>query len=202
MKNNQKNTFSWGNYDYSNLSNDIIKNIKNSSNSNPSINNDNDNKDITDNNSSKIKNKLINPIKSKLNEGLDKIQSTKIYNAISNKFSKDKIHSDNPSVMFINKENSYDIISKIKEKEKYIKELENREESNFLINDYIAHDKETGLPIVSEYQLNCIIDDYKDRVIGKDIKLKFFHLYPEKDGIYIIVIKNFKIYIQYIKNIF
>ena len=70
--------------------------------------------------------------------------------------------------MVINKENSYDIISKITEKEKYIKELENREESNFLINDYIVHDKETGLPIVSEYQLNCIIDDYKDRVIGKE----------------------------------
>lgn len=167
MKNNQKNSFSWGNYDYSNLSSDIVKNINKSNNKKFSNNNDN-NEDKTEDNSSNLKQKIINPIKSKFQEGVDKIQSTKIYSTISNKFAKTPIHSDNPSGIVINKENSYDIISKITEKEKYMKELENKEESNFLMNDYIEHDKETGLPIVSEYQLNCIIDDYKDKVVGKE----------------------------------
>ena len=159
--NNQKNSFTWGNYDYSNLSSDIVKNINNS-NSNNNQNNNNIEKST-----SKIKN-ILNPIKSKLNEGLEKVQSSKIYSTISNKFKKEPIHSANPSGIVINKENSYDIITKITEKERYMKELENKEESNFLVNDYTEHDNETGLPIVSEYQLNCFIDDYKDRVIGTE----------------------------------
>ena len=89
MKNNQKNSFSWGNYDYSNLSEDITKNINKSNNSNYS-NNYNDNGQENETNSSKIKQKILNPIKSKLNEGVEKIQSTKIYNAISSKFTKTK----------------------------------------------------------------------------------------------------------------
>ena len=165
-----KNTFSWGNYDYSNLSDDIVKNIKKSNNSNKNKNNDDNdnNEENTENNSSNIKQKVLNPIKNKFQEGVDKIQSTKIYSTISNKFKKEPIHSNNPSGIVINKENSYDIISKITEKEKYMKELENKEETNLLMDNYIEHDKETGLPIVSEYQLNCIIDDYKDKVVGKD----------------------------------
>ena len=159
--NNQKNSFSWGNYNYSSLSSDIVKNINNSNSKN--IQNNENNEE----NPSKIK-KFLNPIKSKFNEGFDKIQSSKIYTAISNKFSKEANHSGNPSGIVINKENSYDIISKITEKEKYMKELKNKEESNFLMNDYTEHDKETGLPIVSEYQLNCVINDYKDRVIGTE----------------------------------
>ena len=206
MKNNPKNSFSWGNYDYSNLSNDIIKNINKSKNDNYSIDNNNDNNDANENNSSKLKEVIVNPIKSKLNDGLEKIQSTKIYNTISNKFAKGKIHADNPSGMVINKENSYDIISKITEKEKYMKELENKEESNFLMDNYIEHDKETGLPIVSEYQLNCIIDDYKDRVVGKEhvvfYKLEIFsslsgkrwdlyHSYSEFQDLYLVYQKYF-----------
>ena len=164
--------FSWGNYDYSNLSDDIIKNINNSSNSTSNNNISNNNTEDSQNGSKAliIKKKILNPIKSKLNEGVEKIQSTKLYNTISSKFAKTPIHSTNPSGIVINKENSYDIISKINEKEKYMKELQNKEETNFIMNsnDYIEHDKETGLPIVSEYQLNCVIDDYKDRVIGKE----------------------------------
>ena len=159
--NNQKNSFSWGNYNYSSLSSDIVKNINNSNSKN--IQNNENNEE----NPSKIK-KFLNPIKSKFNEGFEKIQSSKIYTAVSNKFSKEANHSGNPSGIVINKENSYDIISKITEKEKYMKELKNKEESNFLMNDYTEHDKETGLPIVSEYQLNCVINDYKDRVIGTE----------------------------------
>ena len=141
MKNNHKNSFSWGNYDYSNLSEDIAKNINKSNNSNYS-NNNNDNDQENETNSSEIKRKILNPIKSKFNEGVEKIQSTKIYSTISTKFSKTPIHSDNPSGIVINKENSYDIISKINEKEKYMKELQNKEESDFLMsNDYIDHDK-------------------------------------------------------------
>jgi hypothetical protein len=151
-----------------------VKNIKKSNNSKYNKDNDdnNNNEDKTENNSSKIKEKILNPIlnpiKNKVQEGVEKIQSTKIYSTISNKFKKEPIHSNNPSGIVINKENSYDIISKITEKEKYMKELENKEETNLLMDNYIEHDKETGLPIVSEYQLNCIIDDYKDKVVGKD----------------------------------
>ena len=205
MKNNQKNSFSWGNYDYSNLSEDIAKNINNSNNSNYS-NNNNDNDQENETNSSKIKQKILNPIKSKLNEGVEKIQSTKFYNAISSKFTKTQIHSENPSGIVINKENSYDIISKITEKEKYMKELKNKEESNFLVTDYTEHDKETGLPIVSEYQLNCVIDDYKDKVIGKEhvvfYKIEIFsslsgkrcdlyHSYSEFHDLYLVYNKFF-----------
>ena len=165
-----KNSFSWGNYDYQNLSDDLVKKINKSNNSNSNNNFDNNN-DINNNNSNspKIKQKILNPIKSKFNEGVEKIQSTKIYSTISSKFAKTPIHSENPSGIVINKENSYDIISKIREKEKYMKELQNKEESDFLMsNDYTEHDKETGLPIVSEFQLNCVIDDYKDKVVGKE----------------------------------
>ena len=165
-----KNSFSWGNYDYQNLSDDLVKKINKSNNSNSNNNFDNNN-DINNNNSNspKIKQKILNPIKSKFNEGVEKIQSTKIYSTISSKFAKTPIHSENPSGIVINKENSYDIISKITEKEKYMKELQNKEESDFLMsNDYTEHDKETGLPIVSEFQLNCVIDDFKDKVVGKE----------------------------------
>ena len=160
--------FSWGNYDYSNLSENIVKNINNSSNSNY----DNEEEEIkNDSNTSKLKQKILNPIKSKISDGVEKIQSTKIYNSITSKFAKTSIGSYNPSGIVINKENSYDIISKINKKEKYMKELQNKEEIDFVTNnndDYIEHDKETGLPIVSEYQLNCVIDDYKDKIIGKE----------------------------------
>ena len=204
MKNNQKNSFSWGNYDYSNLSGDIAKNINKSKNSNYQNNNYESNQN--DDNSSTIKQKIINPIKNKFQEGVDKIQSTKIYSTISNKFSKAPIHSQNPSGIVINKENSYDIISKITEKENYMKELENKEESDFLMNEYIEHDKDTGLPIVSEYQLNCVIDEFKDRVVGKEhvifYKIEIFsslsgkrwdlyHSYSEFNDLYLVYQKYF-----------
>ena len=183
MKNNQKNAFSWGNYDYSNLSSEIstkIQNLKNESHNNElelfssseSINsnkfeNIEKNNQETEN-SSKLSNKIISPIKSKLKEGANKISSSKIVSTISSKFSKAPIHSDNPSGIVINKENSIEIITKIEEKENYIKKLEKKEQSQSFENEYIEHDEETGLPIVSEYQLNCIIDDFKDRVVGKE----------------------------------
>ena len=204
MKNNQKNSFSWGNYDYSNLSGDIAKNINKSKNSNYQNNNYESNQN--DDNSSTIKQKIINPIKNKFQEGVDKIQSTKIYSTISNKFSKAPIHSQNPSGIVINKENSYDIISKITEKENYMKELENKEESILLMNEYIEHDKDTGLPIVSEYQLNCVIDEFKDRVVGKEhvifYKIEIFsslsgkrwdlyHSYSEFNDLYLVYQKYF-----------
>ena len=183
MKNNQKNAFSWGNYDYSNLSSEIstkIQNLKNESHNNElelfssseSINsnkfeNIEKNNQETEN-SSKLSNKIISPIKSKLKEGANKISSSKIVSSISSKFSKAPIHSDNPSGIVMNKENSIEIITKIEEKENYIKKLEKKEQSQSFENEYIEHDEETGLPIVSEYQLNCIIDDFKDRVVGKE----------------------------------
>ena len=183
MKNNQKNAFSWGNYDYSNLSSEIstkIKNLKNESHNNElelfssseSINsnkfeNIEKNNQETEN-SSKLSNKIISPIKSKFKEGVNKISSSKIASTISSKFSKAPIHSDNPSGIVMNKENSIEIITKIEEKENYIKKLEKKEQSQSFENEYIEHDEETGLPIVSEYQLNCIIDDFKDRVVGKE----------------------------------
>ena len=162
MKNN---SFSWGNYDYSNLSPNISKNINKQNNSNNNIDNNNSNNNQKD---SIIKQKIINPIKSKFQEGAEKIQSTKLYSTISNQFSKTPIHSQNPSGIVINKENSYDIISKITEKEKYMEQLENKRESDLLSDDFIEHDKDTGLPITSEYQLNCVIDEFKDRVVGKE----------------------------------
>ena len=61
-----------------------------------------------------------------------------------------------------------EIITKIEEKEKYLKKLEKKEQTEALENEFIEHDEETGLPIVSEYQLNCIIDEFKDRVVGKE----------------------------------
>ena len=183
MKNNQKNAFSWGNYDYSNLSSEIstkIQNLKNESHNNElelfssseSINsnkfeNIEKNNQETEN-SFKLSNKIISPIKSKLKEGANKISSSKIVSTISSKFSKAPIHSDNPSGIVMNKENSIEIITKIEEKENYIKKLEKKEQSQSFENEYIEHDEETGLPIVSEYQLNCIIDDFKDRVVGKE----------------------------------
>ena len=188
MQNNQKNVFSWGNYDYSNLSSDIAKKISNSNkpssnclseslsssediNLNKDKDSENNNQEIKsekEENSSKITNKIISPIKSKLKEGVNKISSSKIISTISTKFSKAPIHSDNPSGIVINKENSIEIITKIEEKENYIKKLENKEQAKSMENEYIEHDEETGLPIVSEYQLNCIIDDFKDRVVGKE----------------------------------
>ena len=183
MKNNQKNAFSWGNYDYSNLSSEIstkIQNLKNESinnelesfsssesiNSNKFENIEKNNQETE--NSSKLSNKIISPIKSKLKEGANKISSSKIVSTISSKFSKAPIHSSNPSGIVMNKENSIEIITKIEEKENYIKKLEKKEQSQSFENEYIEHDEETGLPIVSEYQLNCIIDDFKDRVVGKE----------------------------------
>ena len=148
MKNNQKNVFSWGNYDYSNLSSDIAKKISNSNkpssnclseslsssediNLNKDKDSENNNQEIKsekEENSSKITNKIISPIKSKLKEGVNKISSSKIISTISTKFSKAPIHSDNPSGIVINKENSIEIITKIEEKENYIKKLENKEQ--------------------------------------------------------------------------
>ena len=187
MQNNQKNVFSWGNYDYSNLSSEISNKISTSNNqSSNSIskslffskdidsnknnfqdknNNNNNNKEINQKENSNIANKIISPIKSKIKEGVNKISSSKIVSTISSKFSKAPIHSDNPSGIVINKENSMEIITKIEEKENYMKKLENKKTYE---NEYIEHDEETGLPIVSEYQLNCIIDDFKDRVVGKE----------------------------------
>ena len=187
MQNNQKNVFSWGNYDYSNLSSEISNKISTSNNqSSNSIskslffskdidsnknnfqdknNNNNNSKEINQKENSNIANKIISPIKSKIKEGVNKISSSKIVSTISSKFSKAPIHSDNPSGIVINKENSMEIITKIEEKENYMKKLENKKTYE---NEYIEHDEETGLPIVSEYQLNCIIDDFKDRVVGKE----------------------------------
>ena len=187
MKNNQKNAFSWGNYDYSNLSSDIstkIQNLKNESfndklesfspseniNLNKIENIEKNNQEINTEkeNSSKLKNKIISPIKSKLKEGMNKISSFKIVSTISSKLSKAPIHSDNPSGIVMNKENSIEIMTKIEEKENYIKKLEKKEQAQSFENEYIEHDEETGLPIVSEFQLNCVIDDFKDRVVGKE----------------------------------
>ena len=170
MKNNQKNIFSWGNYDYSNLSSNLNKKI-------PTINNQERNqfskknnieileesKNISDNNIN-----ILSPIKSKLKEGVSKVSSSKIFKSISNQFSKAPIHSENLSGLVMNKENSLDIMAKIEEKKNYIKKLEKKENTDLLENEYIEHDEETGLPIVSEYQLNCIVDDFKDRVVGKE----------------------------------
>ena len=183
MKNNQKNAFLWGNFDYSNLSSEIstkIQNFKNetindekesfSSSDNIDSNKIENNQEINKEteNSSILKNKIISPIKSKLKKGMNKISSSKIVSTVSSKFSKTPIHSDNPSGIVMNKENSIEIITKIEEKENYIKKLEKKEQSQSFENEYIEHDEETGLPIVSEYQLNCIIDDFKDRVVGKE----------------------------------
>ena len=186
MQNNQKNSFLWGNYDYSNLSSEISNKISTSNNqssnsiskslfssknidSNKNNIQEKNNNEINplekNDNSLNITNKIISPIKSKIKEGVNKISSSKIISTISSKFSKAPIHSDNPSGIVLNKENSMEIITKIEEKENYMKKLENKKAYE---NEYIEHDEETGLPIVSEYQLNCIIDDFKDRVIGKE----------------------------------
>ena len=224
MKNNQKNAFSWGNYDYSNLSSDIAKKIptSNAQSTNPiseslfseqnmEINNNNNNQEKNNQviksekqeNSSTITNKIISPIKSKIKEGVNKISSSKIISTISNKFSKAPIHADNPSGIVINKDNSMEIIMKIEEKENYMKKLENKKTYE---NEYIEHDEKTGLPIVSEYQLNCIIDDFKDRVVGKEhvvfYKIELFsslsgrrwdlyHSYSEFYDLYLVYKKYF-----------
>ena len=224
MKNNQKNAFSWGNYDYSNLSSDIAKKIptSNAQSTNPiseslfseqnmEINNNNNNQEKNNKeiksekqeNSSNITNKIISPIKSKIKEGVNKISSSKIISTISNKFSKAPIHADNPSGIVINKDNSMEIIMKIEEKENYMKKLENKKTYE---NEYIEHDEKTGLPIVSEYQLNCIIDDFKDRVVGKEhvvfYKIELFsslsgrrwdlyHSYSEFYDLYLVYKKYF-----------
>ena len=224
MKNNQKNAFSWGNYDYSNLSSDIAKKIptSNAQSTNPiseslfseqnmEINNNNNNQEKNNQviksekqeNSSNITNKIISPIKSKIKEGVNKISSSKIISTISNKFSKAPIHADNPSGIVINKDNSMEIIMKIEEKENYMKKLENKKTYE---NEYIEHDEKTGLPIVSEYQLNCIIDDFKDRVVGKEhvvfYKIELFsslsgrrwdlyHSYSEFYDLYLVYKKYF-----------
>ena len=222
MKNNQKNAFSWGNYDYSNLSSDIAKKIptSNAQSTNPiseslfseqnmEINNNNQEKNNQviksekQENSSNITNKIISPIKSKIKEGVNKISSSKIISTISNKFSKAPIHADNPSGIVINKDNSMEIIMKIEEKENYMKKLENKKTYE---NEYIEHDEKTGLPIVSEYQLNCIIDDFKDRVVGKEhvvfYKIELFsslsgrrwdlyHSYSEFYDLYLVYKKYF-----------
>ena len=206
MKNNQKNAFSWGNYDYSNLSSDIAKKIptSNAQSTNPiseslfseqdmEINNNKNQeknnqviKSEKQENSSNITNKIISPIKSKIKEGVNKISSSKIISTISNKFSKAPIHADNPSGIVINKDNSMEIIMKIEEKENYMKKLENKK--------------------TYEYQLNCIIDDFKDRVVGKEhvvfYKIELFsslsgrrwdlyHSYSEFYDLYLVYKKYF-----------
>ena len=223
MKNNQKNAFSWGNYDYSNLSSDLAEKIPTSnaqstipiseslfSEQNMEINNNNNQeknnqviKSEKQENSSNITNKIISPIKSKIKESVNKISSSKIISTISNKFFKAPIHADNPSGIVINKDNSMEIIMKIEEKENYMKKLENKKTYE---NEYIEHDEKTGLPIVSEYQLNCIIDDFKDRVVGKEhvvfYKIELFsslsgrrwdlyHSYSEFYDLYLVYKKYF-----------
>ena len=223
MQNNQKNVFSWGNYDYSNLSSEISEKISPSNNqpsnsifkslfssksidSNKNNNQEKNNNEINSEkggNISNIANKIISPIKSKIKEGVNKISSSKIISTISSKFSKAPIHADNPSGIVINKENSMEIITKIEEKEKYMKKIENKKSYE---NEYIQHDEETGLPIVSEYQLNCIIDDFKDRVVGKEhvvfYKIEIFsslsgrrwdlyHSYSEFYDLYLVYKKYF-----------
>ena len=223
MQNNQKNVFSWGNYDYSNLSSEISGKISSSNNqpsksiskslfssksidSNKNNNQEKNNNEINSEkgeNISNIADKIISPIKSKIKEGVNKISSSTIISTISSKFSKAPIHADNPSGIVLNKENSMEIITKIEEKENYMKKLENKKSYE---NEYIQHDEETGLPIVSEYQLNCIIDDFKDRVVGKEhvvfYKIEIFsslsgrrwdlyHSYSEFYDLYLVYKKYF-----------
>ena len=195
----QKNSFSWGNFDYSNLPSNINKKIQSESSNH-------ENNKNTEESESKIKSKIINPIKSKVNQGINKIQSTEIYTKISNKFSKDINHSANPCGIVITKENGYLLNSKITEKENYMREMEKKEQSSYFNSNFIEHDKETGLPIVSEYQLSCVIDEFKDRVIGKEhvifYKLELFssitgkrwdifHNFSEFSDLYLIYSKYF-----------
>ena len=125
MKNKNGNKFIWGNYDYSNdLSKDIISNIPNTEPEQEKEEEKND------------KN-FLNPIKTKIKEGIEKITSSELTNKI-----KDKLTSKNQNQMDNN-------ISQI------------NYSLNFQNNEIMYEDEE-------DFQIKCIIDEYVDKVIGKD----------------------------------
>jgi hypothetical protein len=125
MNNKNGNKFIWGNYDYSNdLSKDIISNISNIEKYQEQEDKKND------------KN-FLNPIKTKIEEGIDKITTSELTNKL-----KDKLTSKNKNQM----END---ISQI------------NYSLNFQNNEIVYEDEE-------DFQIKCIIDEYVDKVIGKD----------------------------------
>ena len=152
MNENNEKKYIWGNYDYSNNNQD---------------NNINDNKDSNDDNKG-----ILNPIKEKIKEGIEKVNSSEIYNKIKNKFNKDKTDNIN--------NNKSGIVN-------YTPNLEDMYEDN-------------------DYQITCKIDEYKDRVIGKEHiifykielssslsgkKWDIYHSFQEFNDLYVIYQKLF-----------
>ena len=103
----------------------------------------NDNNDNKNNNNIPEENKgILSPIKDKIKEGIEKINPSELYNKIKNKYTNDKsknnISHDNKSGI-VNYNNNYHY----------------KQDNNDIYED-------------NDYQISCKIDEFKDRVVGKE----------------------------------
>ena len=94
------------------------------------------------NNISEEKKGILSPIKDKIKEGIEKINPSELYNKIKNKYSKDK--SQNNTANY------------------------NRSGIVNYYNNYNYTTDNNDLYEEDDYQISCKIDEYKDRVIGKE----------------------------------
>ena len=158
MNNKSEKKFIWGNYDYSNNS---------------------QNKENNFNNNLKEDNKtFLTPIKDKIKEGFEKINPSELYNKIKNKYTDDEKESNNQNI--------------------------NNNKSG-LVN-YTPNYRNLYEEDEDEYQITCKIDEYKDRVIGKEHvifykielssslsgkKWDIYHSFQEFNDLYLIYQKLF-----------
>ena len=158
MNDKSQKKFLWGNYDYSDTPLNSKSNINN--------NKEEENKSI------------LNPIKDKIKDGINKINPSGLYNKLKTKINGE----DNENNDKNNHKNKSGIV-------------------DYTPNYGNAYEEEDN-----DYQITCLIDEYKDRVIGKEHvifykielssslsgkKWDVYHSYQEFNDLYIIYHKLF-----------
>ena len=158
MNDKSQKKFLWGNYDYSDTPLNSKSNINN--------NKEEENKSI------------LNPIKDKIKDGINKINPSGLYNKLKTKINGE----DNENNDKNNHKNKTGIV-------------------DYTPNYGNAYEEEDN-----DYQITCLIDEYKDRVIGKEHvifykielssslsgkKWDVYHSYQEFNDLYIIYHKLF-----------
>ena len=159
MNDKNKKKFLWGNYDYSDTQLNSKSNINNN-------NKEEENKSI------------LNPIKDKIKDGINKINPSGLYNKLKTKINGE----DNENNDKNNHKNKTGIV-------------------DYTPNYGNAYEEEDN-----DYQITCLIDEYKDRVIGKEHvifykielssslsgkKWDVYHSYQEFNDLYTIYHKLF-----------
>ena len=104
--------------------------------------NDNNDNKINNNNISEVKKGILSPIKDKIKERFEKINPSEIYNKIKNKYTSDKSKNNKEHYSksgIVNYNNNYSYTP----------------DNNDIYED-------------NDYQICCKIDEYKDKVVGKE----------------------------------